>query len=171
MRLTVSIVALVVLASSAGCARSAPLPSSSATSAASAKRNDDQRPVYRLEFALRAKDDAATAPSTTFVIQVADRDTGEMMVGKNIPLPSLQPGGPSPRQDVGLKVKAHVRERAPNDLLVDVSTELSASESTSVRKVVSHGSVRARPGAQALVSRVADDTQTYELLVTASRVD
>lgn len=168
MRLTVSIVALVVLASSAGCARSAPPPSSSAVSA---KNNEDQRPVYRLEFALRAKDTAATAPSTTFVIQVADRDTGEMMVGKNIPLPSLQPGGPSPRQDVGLKVKAHVRERSPNDLLVDVSTELSASESTSVRKVVSHGSVRARPGAQALVSRVADDTQTYELLVTASRVD
>lgn len=165
MRLTLSLVVVAALASSAGCAR----PSAPPVSVA--KNDQAHRSVYRLDFALRAKDAAATAPSTTFTIQVADQDVGDMMVGRNIPLPSLQPGGPTPRQDVGLKVKAHVRERSPNDLLVDVSTELSATESTSVRKVVSHGSVLARPGAQALVSRVADDTQTYELLVTASRVD
>lgn len=166
MRLTLSIVAFVALVSGAGCARTV-----APTARVATAKNEDHRAVYRLDFALRARDSAATSPSTTFTIQVADRDTGEMMVGKNVPLPSLQPGGPTPRQDVGLKVKAHVRERAPDDLLVDVSTELSASESTSVRKVVSHGSVLARPGAPALVSRVADDTQTYELLVTATRMN
>jgi hypothetical protein len=162
----------LALAFTAGCARHVePAASTANACAPRSARKDDRRAVYRLEFALRAKDASATTPSTTFSIQVADEDFGEMMVGHNLPLPPLQPNGAAPRQDVGLKVKAHVRERAADDLLVDVATELSAAEGGSVRKVVSRGSVLARPGAQAVVTRVVDDTQTYELLVTASRMN
>jgi hypothetical protein len=176
MHLTTSLVALaalVPLAFAAGCARplaNAATASAAPAPAACAARKDDRRAVYRLDFALRAKNASAPTPSTTFSLQIADDDVGEMMIGHNLPLQPLQPNSPTPRQDVGLKVKAHLRARE-SDLLLDVSTELSAADGASVRKVVSRGSVLARPGAQAVVSRVVDEAQTYELLVTASRMN
>ncbi len=145
---------------SAGCARSA-APAQAA--------RVEQRSIYRLDFVLRAKD-AGDAPSaTTFTIQVADQDRGEMTIGRNMFLPTSGGVGGA-RYDVGLKVKAGVRERASDGVLLDVATELTSAEGSSMRKIASRGSTLTRPGAEALVAHVEDDTRTYDLLVRATRV-
>jgi hypothetical protein len=138
-----------------------------------------ERHVYRLDFVLRTEE-AGTAPaSTSFTLTLGEFERGEVMVGKNLPLPSAAtapPGTPSAvpplggRQDVGMKVVAtcHV---VGEDVLLEVSTELSAFEPPSgIRKMVSRGNALASPGKPALVTTLDVDHGRHELTVTATRL-
>lgn len=142
----------------------------SPTPAATARREVD-RNVYRLDFVLDTADGAGTTSTTAFTLNLPESSNGEMMVGKNVALVVATPGSlASPRQDVGLKVKANVRPLGDN-LLVEVSTEMSGFEPPStVRKMVSKGSALAAAGKPALVSTLADDQHRYKLSVTATRL-
>jgi hypothetical protein len=149
----------------------------------------DRGHVWRLDFVLTPKDPKdATLTPTTFTINIPDRQTGEIMVGKNVP---LQVGGPpapvtgggaaiphlmTPRQDVGLKVKAHI-EPFPNggdDFLMDVDLELSGIESgtpaASIRKVTARGAAVAMGGKSSMIVSLDDDKRHYELTVTPTKL-
>lgn len=147
----------------------------------------DLEHVYRLDFVLTPKDPKdPTLTPTTFTVNIPSQQSGEVMVGRNVPLqvtpPPAPPGGAAPalphgtpRQDVGLKVKAHVKSYpGSDDLLLDVDLELSAVETGSaasaIRKVVARGATVATPGKPALIVSLDDDRKHYELTVTSTKI-
>lgn len=143
--------------------------------------------VWRLDFVLTPKDpkDATLAP-TTFTVNILDHQSGEVMVGKNVPLQVTAPPPPipgatsgphlSPRQDVGLKVKAHIQPFANggDDFLMDVDLELSAVEASTpvatIRKVTARGAAVAVAGKSTLIVSLDDDKRHYELTVTPTKL-
>jgi hypothetical protein len=150
--------------------------------------HDEANHVYRLDFVLTPKDpkDASLSP-TSFTLNVVENQGGDVMVGRNVPLQVANtppaPGSKeppqqhlSPRQDVGIKVSAHLRPlEKTDDVLADVQLELSAVEGTTngvstLRKITSHGSVVATMGKSALVTSVDDDKRHYELTITPTKI-
>lgn len=152
----------------------------------------DRQHVWRLDFVLTPKDakDATLTP-TTFTVNLPEHSSGEMMVGKNVPLQTNAPfpptsGGNAPpfhaggvaRQDVGLKVKAHIQPfpGGADDFLLDVDLELSAVEGGSgapvatIRKITSHGSAVAVAGKSTLIVSLDEDKRHYELTVTPTKL-
>lgn len=140
--------------------------------------------VYKFDFVLTPKDpkDASLTP-TMFSVSIGEHQTGEVMVGKNVPLvvgpppPATDKNAPVhplgvPRQDVGLKVRAHPESiEQTSDILIDVDLELSSMEgSGSIRKITSHGVVVATPGKSAQVMSLDDDKRHYDLAVTTTKV-
>jgi hypothetical protein len=155
------------------------------TSAPPPTRNPsrDQPRVFRLDFTLTGKDGASAAQSTTFSLVMEEMSSGEVMLGKNVPLTPAPPSpgappapGPSlgvARQDVGLKIKAEYRmvgEKA-DELLLTVMMEMSSLEPLgAVRKTVTRGNALATPGKGALVLVLDDDKKHYELTVTPQKL-
>ncbi len=145
--------------------------------------------MWRLDFVLTPKDakDATLTP-TTFTVNLPEHNTGEVMVGKNIPLqtsaPPPPPGANAPpphaggiaRQDVGLKVKAHIQPFANggDDFLIELDMELSAVETgtplATIRKITAHGAGVAVPGKSTLLVSLDDDKRHYELTVTPTKL-
>jgi hypothetical protein len=153
-----------------GCApkrEAAPPPPASPSSAV--------RHVYRLDFVLTASDGTGAPKTTSFTLNLLEADRGEVRLGKNIPIAMGAPvgaGAPAmgvARQDVGLRVDAQYRTLG-DDVLLEVSTELSASEPPEIRKVTMRGVALAAPGRSTVVTTVEDDRKRYELSVTPTRV-
>jgi hypothetical protein len=149
-------------AATAAAPPSAPIPSSAPS------RRAGQ--VYRLDFVLSSKDSSGGVVDTTFTLNLEETHAGEVLVGKNVALAAAPGPSSSPRQDVGLKVKARF-EPAGDDLLLDVATELSTFEPPSViRKVVAEGNALAAPGKSTLVVSLDSDERHYELSVTPTKL-
>lgn len=148
----------------------------------------DRSHVWRFDFVLTPKDpkDATLAP-TTFTVNIPDHQSGEIMVGKNVPLqvssPPPPPGpgatsGPhfAPRQDVGLKVKAHIQPfpNGGDDFLMDVDLELSAVETgtpvATIRKLTARGAAVATAGKSSLIVSLDEDKRHYDLTVTPTKL-
>ncbi len=128
------------------------------------------RPVYRFDFVLTSSDGTSPATSTAFTLNLQEFDRGEMMVGKNVPLTLVPPSTSPPRQDVGLKVAVQWRA-AGDDVLLDVSTEMSALEPpSSIRKVVAKGGALASAGKSTVVTTMDSDNKKYQLTVTPTKV-
>ncbi len=138
------------------------------------------RHVYRLDFVLTSNDGTSPATSTAFTLNLQEFDKGEMMVGKNVPLNQASTGSSgtsgsgtsqaTPRQDVGLKVSAQWRASG-DDLLLDVSTEMSAFEApSSIRKVVAKGGALASAGKSSVVTTMESDNKKYQLTVTPTKL-
>ena len=176
-----SLAALLALTSAAyGCApppqAAPPLASAHPTAAAAPPQSmGGERHVYRFDFVLSANDGTTPATSTAFTLNLQEFEKGEMVVGKNV---ALTPGGTtaagspmaSPRQDVGMKVAAAFR-MSGDELLLDVSTEMSAFEPpSSIRKVVSKGNALATAGKPTLVTTLENDNKKYQLTVTPTKL-
>jgi hypothetical protein len=162
LRFPVAAGALLAVAAT-GCAARPPSIATSTTHTTSA-----ERPVYRFDFVLTSGD--ATPPATTsFTLNLAEFDKGEVMVGRNVPLTTAAPGVPMARQDVGLKIAAQFRMRG-DDVLLDVSTEMSTSEPPSIRKTTMRGAALAAPGRSVLVSSLDDDNRRFQLTVTPTKL-
>jgi hypothetical protein len=148
----------------AGCA-SKPPPS---VATATTHTTSADRPVYRFDFVLTSGD--ATPPTTTsFTLNLAELEKGEVMVGRNVPLTTAAPGVPMARQDVGLKIATQFRMRG-DEVLLDVSTEMSTSEPPSIRKTTMRGAALATPGRAVLVSSLDDDNRRFQLTVTPTKL-
>jgi hypothetical protein len=195
----------VLLAAAAGCSHpqqcpaavsatppsltSAPVPSNMPPPPPPSHGVAERGHVWRLDFVLTPKDakDATLAP-TTFTINIPDHQSGEIMVGKNVPLQVSGPPVPAtggsaaaphlmtPRQDVGLKVKAHIQPFANggDDFLMDVDLELSAVDSgtpvSSIRKLTARGAAVAMGGKSSMIVSLDDDKWHYELTVTPTKL-
>jgi len=121
--------------------------------------------VYRLDFVFTASDGNSPAKSTAFTLNLEENEKGDTLIGRNVPL-TATPNVVSPRQDVGLKVRARYSMRG-DDLLLAVETELSAVDGASdIRKLVTRGDALAHPGKSTLVASLDDDHKRYELDVT-----
>ena len=156
---------VVVSLASAACAgtREAPPPRHAFTP-------PPPRPVYRLEFVLSARDGTAAPKTTTINISLGEGDQGEVLVGHNVPL-SVSPTGMAPRQDVGLRVRAHYFERG-DTLMLSVDTEMSALDAPSeIRKIVARDEALAPVGKPTLVASLDDDAKHYQLSVTPTKLD
>jgi len=168
-----------------GCAphQQTPPPAASAPTLAtrSGGPTRDDRPVYRFDFVVTAVDGSNAPASTSFTLNLQERDKGEMVVGKNVPLSAPPPPPPSgsgtpahstgsARQDVGLKVAAGFW-MVGDDLMLDVAIEMSAFEPPStIRKVVAKGNALATPGKPSLVTTLEDDHKRYQLTVTPTKL-
>lgn len=131
--------------------------------------------VYKLEFALTSKEGATNGPPTSFAITVEENRSGEVMIGKNVSLGTTTAAPNAPivhaRQDVGLKVKTHVRSSGGDDLFLDVSLEMSAQEANgAIRKIVVQGNALASPGKATQIVVLDDDKKHYELSVTPTKL-
>ena len=135
-----------------------------------------ERHVYRFDFALTANDGTSPPSSTSFTLVLQEHEKGEVVVGKNVSLSTAGPAGSGPpmaaaRQDVGVKVAALFRTSGNDDVVLEVSTEMSAFEPpTSVRKVVAKGNALATSGKPALVTTLEDDHKKYQLTVTPTKL-
>ena len=171
-----SLLALLSLTAIACAPQAAPPPVSSNVVATSAPvppppapRQQPSSRAYRLDFVLSTTDGAAAPTTMSFTMNLVEHDAGELTIGKNV---ALTPGTatPSPRQDVGLHVKAALKN-VGDDLYLETQLELSAFEPpTTIRKVVEHGDVLAIDGKQALVTSIEDDKKHYQLTVTPTKL-
>jgi hypothetical protein len=153
-----------------------PTPTTPPAPAARAPTASSSMHVYRLEFSLTSKDGATAGPPTSFALVLEENHTGEVMIGKNVPLvspaPTAAPNAPvvSARQDVGLKVKAHYRT-AGDDVMLDVNVEMSTHDPPStIRKIVVQGNALASPSKPSQIVVLDDDKKHYELSVTPTRL-
>jgi hypothetical protein len=136
--------------------------------------------VYRLDFVL--------APGGSYTMEVEENRNGEILVGANVPLqvaPSAASSTPgavppvafvSPRQDVGLKLRAQVRANG-DDVLVHTNLEWSFAEGvgvgpTIIHKMVSAGDAIVALGKPVLFQSIDDpqDKKRYQLTVTATKL-
>ncbi len=125
--------------------------------------------VYKLDFLLTSKEGTTAQPPASFTLVLLEGNHGEVHVGKNVPLQATGTG-PSPRQDVGLKVRAQYRT-VGDDVLLEISTEMSAQEGGgAIRKVSAQGNALASPGKPSLVVALDDDKKHYELTVTPTKL-
>jgi hypothetical protein len=127
---------------------------------------------------------AEDGTTTSFTLNLEDGDHGEVVVGKNVALSAatrgVAPGSASasgsaplasPRQDVGLKVKASFAPRG-DDVLLRVDTEMSSFDapSSTIRKTVADDDALLSPGKSALVTSIDEDHKHLQLTVTATRL-
>jgi hypothetical protein len=146
-----------------GCAPKAPPP-------AIALPHAPERHIYRLDFVLTSSDGAAAATTTAFTLNLLEAENGQVMVGKNIPLVATSSGpASSARQDVGLRIKTKCRTLG-DDVLLEVDTEMSASDPPAIRKVLMYGGGLASLGKSTVLSILDDDHKRYQLSVTPTRL-
>jgi hypothetical protein len=148
---------------SVGCARPhAPLPAASSPALTSApvaapapRKHREVGTVHRLDFVLSTKDQAGSAPPTSFSLVVEEGNSAEVFLS---------------RREVGLKVKAQYRT-VDEAVLIDVGLEMNAGDTASTsRKIVTNGSVLAANGKSAVVVAVDDDRKRYELAVVPTKL-
>lgn len=148
--------------------------------------------MYRFDFVLTRPDDAGDSP-VTFSITLMELDTGEVRIGKNVPLeahaaadsappqntaaklppPAKPTSFGSPRMDVGTKVHARFRTLG-EDILLDVSTEMSEVDSSAhpspIRKVTTVGNALTAAGKPTTIMTVNDGRQSFQLTVTPTKL-
>lgn len=201
MRLPALTVPLLVslFSLSLGCARESAPPvvgSSDATSALDAGAPSAREPakavpraapatkaIYRLDFTLTAPDGVEPG-STTIALNLEEDTDGVVHAARNVALAPNATGG-TVRQDVGLRVKGRfhlVARSAPgsgadsapleDELLVDVSTEVSAVEpnATSIRKLTANGAGLVKPGKATTLVSMGEGKARYELTVTPTKL-
>lgn len=126
--------------------------------------------VYRLDFALASDGGSGDAPTkNAYSLTLEERNAGTIVTGENVP---LQPGAaPSPRQDVGVKIKCeyHVVD---GRLLVHDALEMSSATAPAIEKLVAQGDAVVTPGHETQVALVEDPTshRRVRLTVTATKV-
>ncbi len=173
--------ALVFVSSAAyGCApqQACPPPAAATTSATPASRlsGTGERHVYRFDFVLTVTDGTAPPSSTSITLNLQEVEKGEVVVGRNVALSPPPPPGSSTsvasaRQDVGIKVAALFRAAGADDVVLEVSTEMSTFEPpTSIRKMVLRGNALATSGKPTLVTTLEDDHKKYQLTVTPTKL-
>lgn len=138
--------------------------------------------VWRFDFVLTPKDaNDSTLTPTAFTMNVQEHRSGEIMIGRNVPLHTFTPDkavgaiSSSTRQDVGLKMKTHVDPVTKGEgIILDVELELSSVETgspaSSIRKVVAHVNVATLPGKPVTVVSLDDDKRHYDLAVTSTKL-
>ncbi len=165
---SIKTISFLVLACSAfGCAsvHAAPPP---VAQAAPAPKRAEPRHMYRLDFVVASDDPtnkAGLPGGGTYTLNLEENRRGEIRSGSNIPLSS------GSRIDVGTKLRA-VYTSLGDDLLLDSSTEISAGDSGSIRKLTAEGEALVTPGKPALIAS-AEDPQghsRYQVTVTATRL-
>ena len=135
-----------------------------------------ERHVYRFDFVLTSDDRTTPPTSTAFTLVLQEQEKGEVVVGKNVALstasaPGSGPPMAAPRQDVGVKVAALFRMAGPDDVVLEVGSEMSAFDPpTSIRKMVAKGNALATSGKAALVTTLEDDHKKYQLTVTPTKL-
>ena len=126
------------------------------------------RRVYRLDFVVASSDPSSQTGlpgGGLYTMNLEENRPGEIRSGSNIPLSS------GSRVDVGTKLRALFTPLG-DDLLLDSSTEISAGDSGSIRKLTAQGEALVTPGKPALIAS-AEDPQghsRYQVTVTATRL-
>jgi hypothetical protein len=158
--------------------QAAPVASAPALTSAPLPKVSVREQVWRFDFVFTPKDPKdPTLTPTMFSVNIPDHDGAEVMIGRNVALSTAQSATSSQRQDVGLKVKAHVQPFETgngNDMLMDVELELSTAETgtpvSSIRKMTSRGTAVAANGKSAQILSMEDDRRRYELTVTPTKL-
>lgn len=154
-----------------GCATAHAAPPAQAASVQT--KPESQKPaaarhVYRLDFVVASSDPTSQTGlpgGGLYTMNLEENRAGEIRSGSNIPLSS------GARVDVGTKLKAFFTPLG-DDLLLDSSTEISAGDSGSIRKLTAQGEALVTPGKPALIAS-AEDPQghsRYQVTVTATRL-
>lgn len=181
MNARTTIISTVVVLSAAasgsvalGCCAPGRPPSSPSVPAPVEKAPDSPPHVYKLDFSITSGEANAPPVKEQFVLNLADRQHGDVTVGRNVPLQATAPnGGAAPRADVGLRLMADCISSG-DDVLVQVRLEVSDAETATatgavpIHKVNAQGAVLLRPGQPALALRVDDGHKLYEVDVTAT---
>ena len=160
-----SIAVVVALASPLGCAEGA-------GPARAPSRFADPRPFYRLDYVIAASEAGRAPANSAYTLQVADRNTGELRLGVNVPL-AAGGAGPAPRQDVGVLVRSQV-DTVGEQVRLHSTVEVSAvDDPPAVRKMVANTDAVIVPGKPVVVARMDDPTshRRYEVTVTATKVE
>src|SRR4051794_33379538 len=84
----------------------------------------EERHVYRVDFVVAANEPGKPAQSSAYTLNLEEHDIGEVRMGTNIAI------SPQARQDVGLKITAHLYS-VGDDLLMRDEIEMSGTEETS----------------------------------------
>lgn len=127
------------------------------------------RAIYHLDFELVTTEAGKPASMTTFALNLEEDHAGEVMIGDNIALASGSPNA-TVRQNVGLRVGAHVQTRGAG-VLVEVDSELTSMASgSSMHKLQTKDVALAAPGKKTVVSIVDHDHTRTQLSVTATRL-
>jgi hypothetical protein len=141
------------------------------TAAATAAEEKDQRHVYRLEFVIAENDAGKVTTLSTNTLNLEERQTSEIRVGSNVPLPGPTPGG-TMRTDTGLKLSASFMSIG-EDILVDQDVEISvAKDAHTFHKMSARSKALVAPGKPALVASVEDAVshRHYQVTVSATRL-
>jgi len=159
-----------------GCVPARPAPCPSLSEATAAKPPDSPPHVYRLEFSVTSGEANATPLREQFILNLAERQHGDVAVGRNVALqPAGTGGGGSPRADVGLRLGADCAASG-EDVLVQVRLEATDAEAAPaggpvpIHKATGSSDVLVRPGQPALALRMDDGHRQYEVNVTATRL-
>lgn len=133
-------------------------------------------PVYKVDFAVREKEDGTTLNTRSYAMLLEDKAVGKVRASNRVPIP-YEKG--FQYMDVGLSLDCHLVEREA-DISVGIQLEISdfaapGQERTSpplVRSIRSEVKAGVPLGKPTVVS-VVDDTATkrrYELEVTVTKV-
>jgi hypothetical protein len=132
-------------------------------------RSAESHHVYRLDFVLTTADVGQPATSSSYTLNLEERQSGEVRMGTNI---VLSPS--SARIDVGLKLWCSYRFEGA-DLVLREQTEISAVDEpgpSTIHKVSSTSEAWVVPGTPTLVASM-DEPGThkrYQVTVTATKL-
>lgn len=133
--------------------------------------------VYRLDYSLSVTEPGKPAVTSGYVLNLEEGGHGMVNAGANIPLATGASSMPSPRQDVGFRLRTNL-ERAGSDLVLHNDVELSGADERAepgpraIHKIVANDDAVVTPGKPALVASVEELTShaRYEVTVTATRL-
>ena len=160
--MTISKMAFIASLGLIGCASAHP-PLSVAV-APRHERTPEERHVYRVDFVVAANDPGKPVQTSSYTLNLEEHDVGEVRMGTNIAI------SPQVRQDVGLKIQAHVFSIG-DDLLMRDEIEMSGTEdgsTTSIHKVTTMGDALLKTGQQTLVASLEDPLSHKHYQVSAS---
>ena len=126
--------------------------------------------MVRFDFVL-----SGTDASSSFTLNLEEGRTGEILMGRNVPLVSTPtPSGAAvPRQDIGTRVRADF-SMSGDDIVLHTNFEMSSADAgspVSLRKLTASGDLPATPGKSTVVLSVDDDKKHHlELRVTPTRI-
>jgi hypothetical protein len=131
-------------------------------------RPPEEHHVYRLDFVVASTDSGKPAQSSAYTLNVQEYATGDVHIGSNVAL-STQPGVSSPRQDVGLKIRANIFP-VGDDLVLHGTLEMSTVEDVStIHKITANGdAVLLKGGPPTLVASLEDPVSHKHYQVTAA---
>jgi hypothetical protein len=123
--------------------------------------------VYRFDFIITTADNGKPAVSSSYTLNLEERQSGEVRVGSNIVLsPSAA------RMDVGLKIWCSYRFEGA-DIVLREQTEMSTAEDPStIHKVSSTSEAWVVPGTPTLVASMDEPVshKRYQVMVTATKL-